>query len=1149
MSDPNETLLEALAARERLLRQERVAAQHASTLMRVMDALHESAMLQQGIGRVLTIAKEAMGAETAAFLRGAGAGRMATLASTAPDFGLPDWPAATPILRTRRRVIDLQDVLWSAALPVAARRYRALLSAPLTVTGEPPMAVVLLSGAPGAFTRDAASLLDRIARLIGQAMDRLSLLQRNAALACLVEPRGGPIPAADGAFDAQFNVLGRALIHIVEWQRQIVEITNDLLNAPTDAIGRAIETALDRTGRLAGSDRTYVFRLRPPDRLDNTHEWAAPGIEPMIAHLQDMPDSLLDDWLPEITAGQAVAIPEVAAMSADSPLKPVLEMQSIRSLLAVPMRRNGQVAGFVGYDAVRSHRRFLPAEIELLQSVANAISVVLDRADAERAAALAQEDVLAERDRLRATLSALPDLVLELDADGRFVAFNEDGGLAPAFPPETFLGRTPEEALPADLAAMVRETIRNLDGQARSDGWEYPLPVGGEQRWFFVTAAAKAPRRGHSGHVLVVRDITESRRQRSKIQRLGKIAEHTASLVIVTDTAGRIDWVNPAFERRSGWRLDEIRGLRPDAFLRSPEGDPETLRRVQTAVREGRPVQSEMLNRDRAGEDYWVAEDIQPLADEAGRPDGFIWVASDITAIKRSHEAALHERALAIEASGDGIAISGPTGRYTYMNRAHRAMFGIGMEEDVGGLCWRDLCPPETARDFLAREWPRLAADGFWRGQLTGLRRDGGVFPQDVSLTLKADGGLLCIARDITEQVRAVEQQVQLRDALQLAQRQDTIAQIASGVAHDLNNLMLVVAGTVDILETLDADRPQALAAIARIRRAMEAAHDLVGNLGRIERHDAPRATQDLRILVANGVDLLGTARRQAHGLSLVAPDEPQPVWANPTEVLQVVINLMLNACESGGERPARVVVAVLNRGESLPSRSPDVGVFRGEGAYAAFTVADDGSGIDAALRPRLFERYFTTKGSAGTGLGLPIVAAILRDNGAALWVDSAAGAGTTVTVAWPSQAQVQAQAIASPVQGGAPRLDGLNVLIVDDNPDVAAVLEEMLERAGATTTTADDPLVARAVLLESPGLWSALVTDLHMAGLDGLQLAEVAASLQPPVPSILVTALPDAVPTDDPRFTAILPKPVTATRLIAAVSAAVDRRQAIRLR
>lgn len=1141
MSDHNETLLETLAARERLLRHERIAAKQATTLMRAMDALQDSATIEGGIDRVLAIAVDAVAADAGTFLRGTDADRMATLAATAPDFGLPDWPTAATILRVRRRVIDLHEVPWGAALPAAARRYRALLSVPLAVDGEAPMAIVLLSERPAAFTRFDSSLMQRIARLIGQAMDRLSLVQRNAALACLVDPAGGAVALADGPLDAPSATLGRALGHIVEWQRQIVDITNDVLNAPTQAVEAAISTALARTGRLAGSDRTYVFRTRPPDRLDNTHEWVAPGIEPMIDRLQDMPDSILDEWRADMAAGHAIAIPDVSAMPADSPLRPVLEMQGIRSLLVIPMYRDRVIAGFVGYDAVRHHRRFLQAEIQLLQSVANAIGVVLGRADAERAAREAQASLLAERDRLQMTLAALPDLVLELDADGRFIGFNEGGGLAPAFPPEEFLGRTPEEALPHDLASMVRATMRALDAANRVEGFEYPMTIADEQRWFFVTAASKAARDRPGGYVLVVRDITLRRRQRREILRLGKIAEHTASLVMVTDAAGRIDWVNPAFEQRSGWTLPEIRGLQPDSFLRSPDGDPATARLIAQAVRDAKAVRSEVLNRSRAGEDYWVATDIQPLTDDSGQLEGLVWVATDITAIKRSHEAALEERAQAIEASGDGIAISTPSGLYTYMNSTHRAMFGIGPDEDVGKLTWQDLCPPDTVAAFLQHDWPHLKAKGFWRGQLRGLHRDGRIFPQDVSLTLKADGGLLCIARDISEQVRTAEQQAELREALQVAQRQETVAQIASGVAHDLNNLMLVVTGTLDVLETLDAGRAQPLAAIARIRRAMEAARDLVGNLGSTGRPDAPRAMQDLCALVSSAIELLGSTRKQAHGLTLALPDRPCTVWANPTELLQVVINLLLNACESGGETPAEVSVSVLSARRRLPARPPDVGSVQGERDVVAFSIRDTGSGIAPETRARLFERYFTTKGQAGTGLGLPIVATILRENGAALWVESDLGAGTTITVAWPSHAPAQvAVAAAAPATAGLSDLGGRNVLVVDDNPDVAAILADMLERAGAATTTVDDPVVARAVLRENPGLWSALVTDLHMARLDGVGLARVAASLQPSVPTVLVTALPGSVAAADPVFAASLPKPVSASHLIAAVRDAI---------
>ncbi len=1139
MSAP-EHLLSALAERERLLRQERISASHGRTLMMAMDALHASEAPEQGIAQVLEIVRSATDAELAVLLCPEESGQVATRIATDPDFGQPQWFIDAAFLSRKRRITDISEAGLASGLPPQAGGFCSLLSVPLTVADEAPMAIVLLSSAPAKFSRFDEDLLQRIVTLLEQAIDRLRLIHRNAVLAQIVDSEVST-PAASYFADSSFDVLSRAFAHVVDWQRNIVDITNKLLNAPSEGIDPAIDTALQRTGVLARSDRTYVFRLRAPDRLDNTHEWVADGIEPMIEELQDMPDDLLDDWRSAFEGGAPIDIPNVDALPANSAVREVLQMQGIKSLLAVPMLLDGQLTGFVGYDAVRKLRSFLPVEIELLRSVANAIGVVMDRARAEAMAQEANLRLRQERDRFRATLAAIPDLVLELDAQGRFIGYGAGARIAPAYPLNDVIHRLPEDVLPKRLARLVRQIMAVVDTEGYAGGHRYSMAVKGERRWFEVSAAAKSTEEGRGGYVFLVHDITDSHRQQREIRRLGRIAELTSNLVIITDPEGHIDWVNPAFEARSGWMLEEVRGRKPGDFLQSPQTDRATLQRIGEAVRAGQPVQAQLLNRTRAGQEYWISKDIQPLMDEAGRLDGFVSVQTDITDLQEAHQRALRVRALAMETASDGIAISNAEGTYVFMNAAHRKMFGVGANEDVATLGWQDFVTPEEKDRFLAQEWPKLAAAGSWRGELTGLHRDGHLVQQDVTLSLIDDGGLVCFARDVSEQRALENERARLRENLQLAQRRETIAQLASGVAHDLNNLVAVVSGTVSLLEGQCEGKPEICAGLTRIARAMDAARDLVRGLGRSIRPDAPRKMLDLRQVVGEAIDLLGSDRRKGHDIRLTLPDEAQSVWANHTELLQVILNLALNACEAAPDGSSRVSLVV---GADICQRKPDVGELTPDATYSVFKVTDTGAGLDPTISDRLFESYVTTKGDAGTGMGLAIVAGILRDNSCALWFDSVSGKGVSVTVAWPEVDKRPQQFLRhTPVESGAGNLAGERILVIDDVVDVADVLSEMLEIDGAISIAVSDPIEGLALLKDNPALWSAVVTDLDMPDISGVDIARAAGQLVPPVPCVLVTALPERAAKDRYLFHSALAKPVEAPSLLNHVRAAVAAR------
>ncbi|THD82443.1 PAS domain S-box protein [Aliigemmobacter aestuarii] len=930
---------------------------------------------------------------------------------------------------------------------------------------------------------------------------------------------------------------------------RILQVIDDIIGVQGRDVTPAILHALAAAGEIAGVDRSYVYRLEGADRMRNTHEWVATGITPVIEESQDLPANLLDIWREALDAGQPFEIADVRDLPDGSPERVILEGQGVQSLLIAPFLHGGRLAGFVGYDAVRRCRPFLPFEIRLLQSLAKAIGVVLDRAKAEAAAEAAKAALLAKRDRLKAMLAALPDMVVELDRDGRLVAFNEGADTSSFLTPSQFIGCRVDEALPPTLGQQFIQALARFDRDGRCDPFDYEITVNGKNRWHNATIARRSLDGREDGYFLIIRDFTERHHQQRRIARLGKIAELTSNMVIVTDAEARIEWVNPAFEQRSGWTLDEVRGHRPQDVFRSDRPHMEAQLKVSTAIAEGTPVQIEMLNRSRQGQEYWISMDIQPMHDESGRLDGFVAVHTDITDLKKTHHKELRDLRLAIEASRDGIALIGPGGAHGYMNSAYRDLFGIDGAEHALTIHWADLFPPDVPCAPREQDWHRLVARGNWRGSLKGVARDGRILPLELSATIRDDGSLLVIVRDMAERLRAEKEQALLLEKLHIAQRRETIAHVASEIAHDLNNVVAVVSNAATLLEAQCRERPDVLASVRRIKRAAHVAGDLVGGLGHLGRSNARPARQDLRALVAQGIDLLGSSRIEQHGIALSLPDTEQPVWADSTRLLQVVVNLALNACEADPERPARVRAAVLPGTEWQPARPPDLGTWSPGADHAVFRISDTGAGISPRARERLFEPYFTTKGKAGTGLGLPIVGTILRESGAALWLDSAPGQGTVATVAWPSVPI--APALPRPPAGGAPAkppgratadaggvapLAGMHILVVDDDADLADQLSEMLDARGAVALAITDPHEASALLNETPGLWSALLTDMHMPGMDGIGLSALAASLDPPVPAVVITTHPDRVPLPSPGIREVLGKPAAEADLIRAL-------------
>jgi PAS domain S-box-containing protein len=1028
-------------------------------------------------------------------------------------------------------------------------------------------------------------------------------------------------------------------------------------------------------GRVTRTDRVYVFQLRPDGAfIDNTHEWCAPGIEPARDMLQDIPAGMIDHWRAEFDAGREVLIADVAGMPDEAPEKAILLEQGIRSLVTVPMMQDGAFRGFVGLDAVRDIRSFLPGEVHLIRSVAKVIASVLGRRDAEAALDAAHAETASQRTRLSSVLAAMPDLVVELDREGRFVTWHSGTIIVPESVGAAFVGHALGEVLPADLAAEARRVLTELDAGRVPDPRSFPLDLTGEgERWWQLSAASM----GREGYLFVLRDITVAREQTARIERLSEIARRTTNLVVVTDAERRIEWVNAAFERTTGWTLSEGKGRNCGSFLQCPETDPETVAHLRRALNRSEAVQAEILNRARDGRDYWVALDIQPLHDITGRlrgfmaveadvterrmqgdalrlaaddaanaraileaavnalPDGFVlfdkderlvtanhryremfkenvgitkhgvsfetllrqslakgqlgeaegqeeWLANrmrqfreatgksetklpdgrwiqesdhatpdggrvglrfDITALKLAEQRALADRSAAMEASQDGIAITDAKGRFLYMNRAHLAMFGLATEAEVLGKPWSTLYSPEEAAWMQANAMPRLFAEGHWAGEIVGRALDGSPVDQDVSLTLKDDGGILCITRDVSARRREAAERERLREELQLAQRREAVGQMAAGLAHDFNNLLATISGSASLIGTAAEPRSVIAAGAGRIEAATGQAASLVRRLLTMGARPSERQRIDLRQPVRDAVDLARASLKPQHRLALAMPEAPVEVSADATDILQVVLNLVVNARDAIGNDPGEIAVGLAHAGVADLAGSFAVGAADPARTYAVLSVTDTGTGMASDLAARVFKPYVSTKGDKGTGLGLAIVSSAVVANGGAVRLETAPGQGTCFSILWPKGGE-DAPADTQPVAELTGSLAGRTILLVDDQKDLLDVLTAMLEAAGAEVAPSTEPADVLAAIKDDPQAWDLVITDYDMPRMTGADLAAALRATAPGVPVILVTALAGAAGRDSAAFDAILAKPVNRNSLVAAAETAILRAQ-----
>jgi two-component system NtrC family sensor kinase len=430
------------------------------------------------------------------------------------------------------------------------------------------------------------------------------------------------------------------------------------------------------------------------------------------------------------------------------------------------------------------------------------------------------------------------------------------------------------------------------------------------------------------------------------------------------------------------------------------------------------------------------------------------------------------------ESATDAIISADSMGRIASWNRGARELFGYTSDDIVGRPI--ELLVPIPYRDVVVSGMQRLAAAGQQRlcekaSELCGLTRDGREFPLELSLSSwqTADGTFFsAIIRDITGRKQAEEELHRQREAAYQAERLATMGQLLAGIAHELNNPLSVVLGQASLLHAdarggLLAERAQ------EILRAAERCARIVRNFLALARQRPPERQQvHLNHVVQEVVELLAyTLRANAVHVHLHLADELPPLWADPDQLHQVVLNLSTNAYQAMVETPT-------------PRRLTFTTQFDDERARVILEVADTGPGILPEIATRIFEPFSTTKPlGVGTGLGLSLCKGIVEGHGGTISVESQSGHGAVFRIDLPVGVAPVVAPLSHTVKAPLP-LQGRTILVVDDEPTVASILAQMLALDGHRVEVATNGAMALDKLQQQS--FDLILSDMRMPELDG---------------------------------------------------------------
>ena len=607
------------------------------------------------------------------------------------------------------------------------------------------------------------------------------------------------------------------------------------------------------------------------------------------------------------------------------------------------------------------------------------------------------------------------------------------------------------------------------------------------------------------------------------------INQSNDAIFIVDPETAAILYVNDKARSNLGYPGDVLLGMKIHEFAANVKSDQEWTAWVGRVKAAGSAfIETEQRRKD--GSRLPVEVNVRFVTLAGG--EFMISVARDITERKQAEKSLREERnklEAVMSAIGDGITVQDREFRILYQNAPHREKQG----DHAGEFCYRAY----QHRDQICKGCLLVTcfADGRVHRRETSAVTEQGTLHMEVSASPLRDAegrivGGIEVVRDITER-KSLEEQ------LLHAQKMEAVGQLASGVAHDFNNVLTAIIGYANLLQMEAKDGGPGRPYIDQVLASAERASKLTRSLLTFSR----KQTMQMKALDLNGIvrgidKLLRPLMGEDIELRTVLAASALTVMADSGQIEQVLMNLASNARDAmpqGG----RVTIKT-----SLADIDPDEAGGQRGGRSVLLSVTDTGTGMDKETQKRIFDPFFTTKEQGrGTGLGLAMAYGIVRQHQGTIQVSSKPGSGTTFTIALPYHA-----AAPNPERPAVAPLPGGNetVLLVEDEAVVRRLLKLVLEYAGYAVVEAADGEEGFARFLEHQGVIRLVLTDVIMPKKNGRELYESISAVRPGIKALFMSGysaeimqsrgIPD-------QGTHYLPKPVAPDTLLRKIRTMLD--------
>jgi PAS domain S-box-containing protein len=577
------------------------------------------------------------------------------------------------------------------------------------------------------------------------------------------------------------------------------------------------------------------------------------------------------------------------------------------------------------------------------------------------------------------------------------------------------------------------------------------------------------------------------------------VVESSNDAIITKSLDGTITGWNRAAERLFGYTAAEVVGERIDIIV--PPDKHAEVRDILRRISKGEAIEHfETLRLHKDGHEVDVSLGISPIRSATGEIVGASKIARDITESKRTQKALhqeIEERQRIFETSQDLILVTDTAGNFVQVSPSSMAILGYEPAEMIGHSAIEFIHPDDldsTRAEMRSARRGRLMRNFETRY----VRKDG----QAVMLTWMGTWSEpvrrhFFVGRDLTEKHAA---EAQIRQA----QKMEAVGQLTGGVAHDFNNILTVITGTIGILSDAVADQPPLVAIARMIDDAAERGASLTRHLLAFARKQPlqPRDV-DVNALVLETAKLLHPTLGEHIEIALLLEADAWTALVDPNQLSTAILNLALNARDAmPGSGKLTLETGNVYLDENYASMHSEVTA----GNYVMIAVSDTGSGIRAGDLEKVFDPFFTTKEvGKGTGLGLSMVFGFVKQSDGHIKIYSEEGHGTTVKIYLPRATglgqTVAEMAETTGIEGGHEV-----VLVVEDDALVRRYVVTQVESLGYTTLEASNAAEALDVIGDAAAV-DLLFTDVIMPGpMNGRQLVDEALKRRPSLKTLFTS-------------------------------------------